>query len=204
MQIKNLFPGGFAANCYLVTKGSDAVLVDCTAPKRVILDALQKEGAALRAILLTHGHFDHMLTVAEVKAETGAAVYLAKGDEDLPCDGEKNAFALFFGYDKAYPAADVLVMSGDELVFGELSIKVLATPGHTRGSVTYLLDDVAFTGDTLFESGYGRYDLYGGDPHALRESLRKLATLPHQTVIYPGHGDTATLGAALAALGRQA
>lgn len=198
MRIKNLFPGGFASNCYLVVAGSDAVLVDCTAPARSILDALEEQGAVLRAILLTHGHFDHMLTIAEVKAETGATVYLSKEDKDLPGNGEKNAFALFFGYDKAYPRADVGVESGDELSFGELAVKVMGTPGHTRGSVTYLLEDVAFTGDTLFADGYGRYDLYGGDPHALRESLRTLAALPHQTVIYPGHGDSTTLGAALA------
>lgn len=198
MQIKNLFPGGFASNCYLAVVGSDAVLVDCTAPPGSILDTLKELGATLRAILLTHGHFDHMLTVAEVKAKTGAAVYLARKDGDLPSDGEKNAFALFFGFEKAYPEPDVLVDPGDELSFGELTLKVLGTPGHTRGSVTYLLGDVAFTGDTLFADGYGRCDLYGGDPRALSESLHTLAALPPHTVIYPGHGDSSTLGEALA------
>ena len=200
MQIENLYPGGFAANCYLVTVKDAAVLIDCTAPAARVLDALKRHGATLRAILLTHGHFDHMLTVQELTAATGAPVFLAASDRDLPCDGKKNAFSVFFGYEKAYPEADVLFLPGGELSFGGLSVSTQGTPGHTRGSVIYLIGDVAFTGDTLFANGYGRYDLYGGDGDALLNSLKALATLPCDTVIYPGHGESEVLSVALTKL----
>lgn len=202
MQIKNLYPGGFASCCYLVTEGKDAVLVDCSAPAAAVMAALTKAGATLHAILLTHGHFDHMLTVEEVKARTGAAVYLAAPDAPLPADGEKNAFSLFFGIPRSYPDADKLIGGGEVLRFGALHFRTILTPGHTAGSLIYRCDNIAFTGDTLFADGYGRCDLYGGDAAALSGSLARLReTLAPDTVIYPGHGESTTLGAAFAAIG---
>lgn len=197
MKIQNLTPGGYASNCYLVTSGHTAVLIDCTAPAACVTEALQKANTTLTAILLTHGHFDHMLTVAEVKAATGAAIYLSRGDEDLPADGAKNAFSLFFGFERAYPTADHLFDDGASLTFGDMRFNVMCTPGHTRGSSLFLIDDIAFTGDTVFAAGYGRYDLFGGDPLALRKSLSAIATLPATTTIYPGHGAPARLDTAL-------
>ncbi len=200
MEIKNLCPGGYAANCYLVSAGDTAVLIDCTAPAATVMAALEKANARLSAILLTHGHFDHMLTVREVKAATGAAIYLAEGDADLPTDSAKNAFSVFFGYDHAYPAPDHLLHEGDVLTFGEITLRVMCTPGHTRGSALYLAGDVAFTGDTIFAAGFGRYDLYGGDAIALQSSLARIATLPPDITISPGHGEPARLSNALAAI----
>lgn len=197
MKIQNLTPGGFAANCYLITQGHTAVLIDCTAPAACITEALQKENASLSAILLTHAHFDHMLTVAEVKAATGAAIYLSHGDAELPSDGAKNAFSLFFGYEKSYPLADRLFDDGELLTFDDLTLRVMCTPGHTRGSALFLVGNIAFTGDTIFAAGYGRYDLFGGDPLALQKSLLAIAALPADTTIYPGHGEPARLGTAL-------
>ena len=197
MRIYDLSPGGFAANTYLVTKGDTAVLIDCASPAQTVLDALKKSETALKAILLTHGHFDHMLTVADVKTATGAPLYLASGDADLPADGEKNAYSLFFGTSRSYPDADRLFDDGDGLEFGELSFKIISTPGHTRGSSVFLIGDVLFTGDTLFSAGYGRCDLYGGDMSALIASLKKLSALPHDLKIYPGHDRTDTLGNAI-------
>jgi len=197
MKIQNLTPGGYAANCYLVSEGTTAVLIDCTANAKVITEALEKAGARLAAILLTHGHFDHMLTVEAVKAATGAQIILAEGDGDLPGDAKKNAFSVFFRYEHTYPKPDRLITDGDTLTFGDLTLTVIGTPGHTRGSVVYLMGDIAFTGDTLFASGFGRYDLYGGDVVALQHSLLELEKLPRSTVIYPGHGECAALGEVL-------
>lgn len=197
MQINNLCPGGYAANCYLVTKGDSALLIDCTATAEAVNAALQQSGTRLEAILLTHGHFDHLLTLGAVKAATGVPIYLMVGDKDLPGDGRKNAYAVFFGTDHAYPAPDHLLEGGEELTFGALTVKVIHTPGHTRGSAVYLIGNTAFTGDTLFAAGFGRFDLYGGDGAALANSLSEIATLAPDTVIWPGHGEEATLGAAL-------
>ena len=200
MDIKNLTPGGFASNYFLVTEGKDAVLVDCSAPAADVLTALRETGAVLHAILLTHGHFDHLLTLADVKAKTGARIYLSREDRDLPSDGEKNAYAVIFGADKTYPEADVLFDDGDTLTFGALSLRVMHTPGHTRGSSLFLCGDIAFTGDTIFAAGYGRYDLYGGDPQMLAASLKKIAALNDSTVLYHGHGENDTLAEALSRL----
>ena len=197
MDIQNLSPGGFAANCYLLTEGQDAVLIDCTVPMATLKAALDLAGATLRAVLLTHGHFDHLLTLDEVKRATGVPIYLGEGDADLPGDGMKNACTVFMGTEKAYPAADVLFADHAELTFGELCVVTMLTPGHTRGSSLFLCEDVAFTGDTIFKAGYGRYDLYGGDAKTLAASLGKIGALPASTTIYPGHGDKARLGTAL-------
>ena len=200
MRTQNLTPGGYAANCYLLTEGKTAILIDPTCPVATLEKALAESGATLAAILLTHGHFDHMLTVAEIKAKTNAPIYLGRGDYDLPANGEKNAFAVFFGFDRTYPNADRLLQDGEVLTLGEITLTVKEAPGHTRGSLLYLTDGLAFTGDTVFAAGYGRYDLYGGDATALKASLDALRALPRNTVIYPGHGESATLGAALDAL----
>lgn len=200
MKIQNLSPGGYAAACYLLTKGQTAVLIDPTCPVSLLREALAESGATLAAMLLTHGHFDHMLTVADIKAETGAPLYLGKGDADLPEDGKKNAFSVFFGLDRTYPAPDYLVTDGEVLTLGDITLTVKESPGHTRGSVIYLADGVAFTGDTIFACGYGRYDLYGGDVTELYASLDALGELPRDTVIYPGHGESALLCDALDAL----
>lgn len=147
--------------------------------------------------MLTHGHFDHMLTTKELVATFGVPLLLHTADAACPGDGEQNASALFFGDSMTFPAADRLLCDGEVLTFGSLSFRVLHTPGHTAGSLTYLCGGLAFTGDTLFARGYGRTDLPGGNFAALRQSLNDLAVLPPDTHIYPGHGEDATLADAL-------
>ncbi len=195
MDIQNLSPGGFASNCYLLSVGQDAVLIDCTVDVPTLRAALCTR--TLHAILLTHGHFDHMLSVSAVKAAFDVPILLHKGDAELPADGEKNAYAVFFGSDAAYPDADRLIQDGEHLTFGALDLEVLHTPGHTQGCVCYRAARALFTGDTVFARGFGRTDLYGGQSSLLFRSLRALCDLPQALRIYPGHGTTAPLGAAL-------
>lgn len=195
MEIRTLAPGGFAANTYLVCEGDDAVLIDCSAPITDLRQALGQR--RLHAILLTHGHFDHMLTADEARAQWGVPLYLHEGDADHPTDGQKNAYALFFGSDRAYGAPSHTLHHGDTLTFGALTLTVSHVPGHTRGCVTYRVGDTLFTGDTLFAAGVGRTDLYGGDTEALLRSLQALAALPRSLRIYPGHGEDTALGNAL-------
>ncbi|MBE6595825.1 MAG: MBL fold metallo-hydrolase [Ruminococcaceae bacterium] len=196
MRIRNLWPGGYASACYLVTEGETAVLIDCSAPVAAVNAALADTGTHLAAILLTHGHFDHILTLADVQQATGAPIYIHEQDLELPADGHKNAFTTFFGFDRSYPTPDRTFHEGDRLTFGSVTLQVLHTPGHTKGSSVFLADGKAFTGDTLFAAGYGRCDLYGGDFTALRHSLQRLSELPPDTVIYPGHGAPATVAEA--------
>lgn len=197
MKIVRLYPGGFACNCYLIQEEHDAVLIDCSAPVAEIRSALTDCGARLQAILCTHGHFDHLLTADDVRKAFDVPLFLHKDDAPMPADSAKNAFATFFGFDKIWQNAEHLFEDGDALSFGALKITVRHTPGHSRGSSIFVCDNVAFTGDTLFASGYGRTDLYGGDSEALFDSLQGLTALPQDLTIYPGHGESTTLKTAL-------
>ena len=122
-------------------------------------------------------------------------------DGDMLTDPAKNAYRLFFGQDRVFRAADRLLEDGEILTLGAESVRVMNTPGHSIGSSCFVTDDFIVTGDTIFAEGYGRTDLYGGNMQQLVSSLRALAKLSHDLVIYPGHGDSATLGDALSKLG---
>ena len=198
MKITDLSPGGFACACYLVCEGHDAVLIDCSATAAAVSAALDQYGARLAAILCTHGHFDHILTADALRDHFGVPLLLHEADAELPTDNEKNAFSLFFG-NAAFHArsADRLFKDGETLTFGSLSCKVMHTPGRSKGSSVFLFDGMAFTGDTLFASGWGRTDLYGGNALALRQSLQRLSALSPSLRIYPGHGGSAALKSAL-------
>ena len=197
MEITDLSPGGFASCCYLVTEGHDAVLVDCTASAEVVREALIEREAGLRAIVCTHGHFDHLLTADAVRRALDVPLYIHSDDAELLTDGQKNAHAAFFGFDRVWRPAEQTFEDREVLRLGEITLTVLHTPGHTRGSSVLLADGVAFTGDTLFAGGIGRTDLYGGNAAALRRSLQALSALDGSLRIYPGHGDGTTLQHAL-------
>lgn len=198
MEIRNLYPGVMASNCYLLTVGPEAAVVDPSAPVADILSALQELDAKLSMILLTHGHFDHLFSLSALRKETGSPVLIHEKDADLPDDPEKNMFKRLFGMPRRFGAPDQVLKSGEKLSIGGESIQVIHTPGHTAGSVCFLCNgDFLLTGDTLFADSYGRTDLYSGDEKALFNSLHRLRTLPPDLRIYPGHGESALLGQAL-------
>ncbi len=198
MDIYNLFPGSFGSNCYLLISKKDAAVVDPSADADVILQKIAEHGAALRYILLTHGHFDHICSLDALREKTGVPAYIHNGDADMPADAHKNAFSVFFGQERIYRAPEKILAEGDVLTLGDENIRVLHTPGHTEGSVCYLCGEkILITGDTLFDRGFGRYDLYGGDPFKLRRSLERLALLDHSLIIYAGHGSPTDLGDAV-------
>lgn len=198
MEILTLTPVSFESNSYLLCEGNEAILVDAGADPDRVEEALATRGLTLSAIVLTHGHFDHILSVDLLRERYGAPVLIHAADAELLGDGEKNAFATFFGRSRAWHPADRTLREGDEITLGDKTLTVLHTPGHTEGCICLLGDGILLSGDTLFASGYGRYDLYGGDEETLKISLRRLASLPADTVIYPGHGGASALDKALA------
>ncbi|MGM9681760.1 MAG: MBL fold metallo-hydrolase [Eubacteriales bacterium] len=196
-------PGGpIGANSYFVwDNDGTAVLIDPTdsaAADRLI----SSTGAELSAILLTHGHFDHVYAQNIIKKRYGVPSYLHILDADMISDPVINSACLMGGQldDYRFGSADNLLSGGETLRFGKLIFKVHHTPGHTDGSVCYECHiensdapSCLFSGDTLFRLSVGRCDLYGGDPSKMKSSLRYISSLDRVNDIYPGHGPKTTL-----------
>ena len=183
MNIQKLNLGLYQTNIYILSNDTEAVVIDPGYEPDIILDAL--EGKELKAILLTHGHFDHVGAVKELVAETGCKVYIHAADLSLP--PMITAGQLY--YTHTYAEGDtVCPIEGAQ-------IAVLHTPGHTPGSVCLLLGDQMFSGDTLFEGSGGRMDRPGGDQLQMHQSLNRLVSLQADYHIHPGHGGSTTLAA---------
>lgn len=201
MKIIHTCPFSWASNCYLLVSGNEAFVIDPSPSADAIIKRADENGARIKAILLTHGHFDHVISAETLQSKTGAPIMIHRGDGDMLADPAKNAYRFFFGQDRAFKAADRLLDDGEVLKLGDEDVRVMNTPGHSIGSSCFVTDDFIVTGDTIFSEGYGRVDLYGGNMQQLVSSLQALAKLPRDLVIYPGHGDSATLGDALSKLG---
>lgn len=197
MEIYTLYPEAFGSNCYLLVSGQSAAVIDPSADAKDIVGLADEKNAVIKYIILTHGHFDHISSLDELRDKTMAPAYIHEADDEMLTDGMKNAHALFFGRDKKWRPADKLLKNGDLLELGDETLKIISTPGHSKGSICILCGDKLITGDTIFASGYGRYDLHGGDVNELSASLSSLKDLDHKLTIYPGHGGTARLGDAI-------
>ena len=191
MRVHCLYRGGYASNCYLVTdsEGSHGVIIDPSAP---IPSELLKT-TAVDAILLTHGHYDHMLRLADWKAATDAPIFIGRADAAFLTDPALNVSSLF-GTAYVGPTPDKLLDEGDVISFGTDQLTVLQTPGHTPGGLCYYGDGMLFCGDTVFaDGGLGRTDLPGGSFSSLLTSRKRIFSLPEDTILYPGHGRTTVI-----------
>ena len=198
MRIVSLYPGSWGSNCYLLISGTHAAVVDPSVKPEKILNVLQNEGAMLDCILLTHGHFDHIVSIDALRKITAVPVMIHEQDAELPSDARKNGFYSFFRMEQTYPTPDVQLRSNEVLKLGDEEIRVIHTPGHTAGSVCFLCNnEFLLTGDTLFDGGRGRTDLYGGNGAQIWITLQNMRALPQTLPIYPGHGAPSTLGIAL-------
>jgi len=198
MEIINLYPGSFGSNCYVLLSDGRAAVVDPSANAQTILEEIEARGAVLDLILLTHGHFDHILSLDELREASGAPAYIHESDADMPGDPHKNAFYHFFGQMRTFGPPEYTLRDGETLMLGKTVIRTVHTPGHTKGSVCYLCgEELLLTGDTLFDGSFGRFDLYGGNAETLFASLASLRSLPSRLTIYPGHGNDTLLGDAL-------
>lgn len=192
MNLKTFVAGPIDANNYLLTDGEEAVLIDCSEAKSEVLKEL--EGKKLKYILLTHGHFDHVLGVNEMKEKTGAKVLVNKNDISR-MEESANIMRTFGVQGVEIPKADEYLQDGEIIEFGSTKIKVIATPGHTEGGVCYLVDDKLFSGDTLFRDSVGRTDLPGGNFKKLSDSVKNtLFNLDENITVYSGHGPETTIG----------
>ena len=184
IKIRTLPLGAYQTNTYLVWEETSptCVVIDPGYEPDTILDEAKKLGKEITAVLLTHGHFDHVGGVRELAAETGCPVYLHEAELSMP--PQMTAGPLF--YTNTYGEGDFVEAAG-------LSFKVLHTPGHTPGSICLLCENAMFSGDTLFWGSCGRTDLPGGSWATIRKSLLRLADLSGDYDVYPGHGDATTL-----------
>lgn len=196
IQIKCFSVGELGANCYFVFDREQGVslLVDTGAPCEDMYRAVEEFGAdKLQYLLLTHGHFDHIGNVAAVKERyPGVKIVIGEFDSDFTQKDNLN-LSLFFEGTLRHFDADILVNDKDELPFGNGSIRVLATPGHTAGGMCYIIGNNIFTGDTLFSGSCGRTDFPTGSSREMLFSLRKLASIPEDLNVYCGHGESSTL-----------
>ena len=193
MEIKTLAGYSYASNTYVLISDGDAAVVDPSAPVSMIENAIGC--AKLRFILMTHGHFDHMITLDSLRSKYGVRLILHENDADKISDPALNASG-FFGLELSALPADEILKDGDVLMLGDEEIRVISTPGHTSGSVCYDCGKDLVCGDTLFSSGYGRYDLPTGDPKMLFDSLKLLSMRQDDPMIYPGHGSYCRLSEA--------
>ncbi|MCL2408392.1 MAG: MBL fold metallo-hydrolase [Oscillospiraceae bacterium] len=186
MLIKTLPVGHLETNCYIVTDEASlkCAIIDPGADSNVILDYIEANNLIPEAIFLTHGHFDHHMALQPCLEETSAPGYIHTGDVNSPGEADPHKMDDVEGLGR--------YKDGDVIRVGGLEFTVIETPGHSSGSVTLKCEGALFTGDTLFRDSCGRTDL-GGSMDVLLESLRRLAELPGDYEVYPGHAESSTL-----------
>lgn len=207
IKIGRMVMGAYQTNCYFLYReiGKDVVVVDPGDQGTSIYNALRKYGFSVRAILLTHGHFDHIWGVDELRHAANAAaevdgrepvmVYALDAERDLLKNVRLNVSDQAGRPCSTY--ADVYLKDGQELTLSDITFRVIATPGHTEGGCCYYIEEagILVAGDTLFEESIGRSDFPTGSTSLLVHSIQdKLFALPDETKVYPGHGDLTTIG----------
>ena len=194
-KIQTFTVGTLGTNCYfLIDEAAGAcMVVDPGAEAEKLLGKLRERQLYVKAILLTHAHFDHIMALPQLREETGAPVYIHEADEELLTDNDKNMMNRFCSVSVCNMPADRHYADGDRLQFGGETLRILHTPGHTKGSVCIAAGDDLLTGDTLFRGGAGRFDFYGGCFTQLQQSLKRLSALQKDFRIRPGHGASSHL-----------
>jgi len=200
MKVKRFALGPLCTNGYLISdRLGNAIFIDPAAETEIIIDWMKINNMELKAILLTHGHIDHTAGLEDnsFRDMVTGEIYINKADSEMVMN-PPSKLGLELGFDFKGISSFKSIEDGDELSFGDIKVKVISTPGHTKGSVCLLIgekegQEALFSGDTLFAQSVGRTDLPGGDYSALEQSLVKLSTLPPELIVYPGHGPGTTI-----------
>lgn len=194
MNVLNIPRFGFSSNCYLVCNNEGtAFVVDPSAKAEKIIEAATARNCTIKGILLTHGHFDHMLHLQELRDLTGAPVYIHSFDAPNLSDAHLSLFYAFARKNVTFDPPEYSLSDMETIQIGEFSILVRHTPGHTMGSVCYCCENVMFSGDTLLLGTVGRTDLLGGNPEAMEITIEKLSAIQEDYTVYPGHEEPTTL-----------
>ncbi len=193
LEIEKIVSPAMDVNTYVVwqQENKEAIVIDPSFEQEKLDACLQTENLQCTAILLTHGHFDHIAGVASLMQSTGAQVAIHTLDAQMLYDREKNLCSEFNL--KIMPCSADIELKQSIYHFAGMEVKVLHTPGHTPGSVCYFIGNAMFSGDTLFNLGIGRTDLPGGSWAQMRQTLTKIKLIKGEYAIYPGHGHSTSL-----------
>ncbi len=196
LDIKKIALGAYSTNTYLLTdpESGEAAVIDPAVWDKALEAFLRAEGiTSLKYVLLTHGHFDHICGVYALQKQYSARVLIHS--EDAVCLENKDASltSAVSGYEQTETKADEILCDGDVISLGKNEIRVMHTPGHTKGSVIFIAEGCIFSGDTLFRCSMGRTDLPGGSTKAIFRSLREIGLIQGEYRIFPGHGEETSL-----------
>ncbi|MCC5911531.1 MAG: MBL fold metallo-hydrolase [Clostridiaceae bacterium] len=196
MFLERMAVGVYGANCYIIgdENTNEAMVIDPGGDAGEILKVLRNNEMQLKYILLTHGHGDHIGGLQELKDETDALIYIHKNDLYLLEDKDKN-FSSRMGGPVIEMTTEHFLEDGDVLQLGDIELKIIHTPGHSQGGICIHVENMLFTGDTLFANSIGRTDLDGGDYQQIIQSIKeKLMGLRDDTTVFPGHGPASKIG----------
>lgn len=190
MKIKRIPAGVYAANCFILMDEDtkETAVIDPGGDSEDLIKAVNEMDAKVKYILLTHGHTDHTGAAVQLQEEYNAPIYISEKDYRMMENGE-------YIYGDVIGKVDKFLNEGDTLKIGGIEIKCIHTPGHTPGGICFMVEDVIFTGDTLFAGSIGRTDLAGGDFDTIISNIKnKLMILPDNITVFPGHGPQSSIG----------
>lgn len=195
-MIESIVTPGMGVNCYLVScdKTKKAIVIDPGAGTKKIRNWLKERNLDITLIVLTHGHYDHIGSVENLRSEFKVELAIHQEDAEMLTNPVKN-LSRYSGLDITLLPAEIILQDNQELTVGEMKIKILHTPGHTPGSICLLTEEGLLSGDTLFDGSVGRTDFPGGDTRKLLKSIQnKLMVLKDDVQVFPGHESTTTIG----------
>lgn len=195
MKINVLPVGMLGTNCYIIeSNNKNAMVIDAGANADAILEFCKNNELTIKKLVFTHGHFDHVGAMTKLLDKTSARTYIHELDEEMMISPQKTQSSFFPSFDGYVGRkADVCYHDGDIIILDDITLKVMHTPGHTKGSCVLIGEDVIFTGDTIFAGSVGRTDLYGGSSEKMLESAKKIATIEGEYTLLTGHGESTTL-----------